>query len=122
MKKITAVSVLAAALAATAVIAGGHLVTLHGTFTGGQALLTNGNERVALVGVYLSSATASNKQIRVCNLPGYTNAITAATATLELEYKDSGGAICLEPQGVLILDTTITNAAKYTIYRMNTLQ
>jgi len=99
------------------VLAEEYLSTIHGSFTGTQAIYTNGNERVGISAVYLSSGAASNKQIRVSNLAAYTNNITASTATLELEYEDA--AVCLEPGGKLIFDDANTNTTRWTVYRLN---
>jgi len=99
------------------VLADEYLSTIHGSFTGTSAVYTNGNERVGISAVYLSSGAASNKQIRVVNLTGYTNSITASTATLELEYEDA--AVCLEAGGKLIFDDANTNTTKWTVFRTN---
>jgi len=120
MKKSTLAVVLIgimALLAAVTVMATGiHKDTVFGSFTGGSDVYTNGNERVGISAVYLESSLASNKQIRVCNRTGYTNDITASTATVELEYESGEAAVCLEHGGKLIFSNGDTNTTKFTIY------
>ena len=111
-----AVIALFASLSVLALIASASadmLPPMAGTFTGGSTTITNTGAPMTLSAAFVEG-TVSNFAVRVVNVSGYTNTLSESytntlTYTPSLPFPVWMG-------GVIHLETTSTNQAKYVLY------
>lgn len=108
-----AVTLIVAAVLCAITSLAGSLVPLTGSFTGGSTTVTNTGGPAKIDAVFVTG-TISNFSVQVVNVTGYTNTLASAL-TNELVYTPSL-ALPWWNSGVLLITTTSTNTALYTVY------